>query len=358
MSVTELDCVPNTLYFWANTNRYVQTQLKVVFRVWQKDDGRDNLKMNRNFDVRLAASLLFCLGSALGQVDTGAISGIVRDHGGALAPGAAVVITNTGTGYQLKTVTNADGLYVSPPLPTGPYRVDVALAGFRSAAKELRLNIGEHPSVDFTLELGTVTESVLVQALLRLGLHPDRPTGLVLFGGEGSMDLVKVARALNRPDLPVQLIVICGRHQRAEAALRQLPRSMPMFIEGFTRDLPQYMALADFFIGKPGPGSMSEALHMGLPVIVERNAWTLAQERYNTEWIEEQKLGLVIRDFAHLAAAVRVLLQPGRLAEFRTRALALNNRAIFEIPEMLETILSANRDAGGASAESKAAFTL
>jgi len=44
--------------------------------------------------------------------------------------------------------TNGDGLYVSPPLP--------ALAGFRSAAKEFRLSIGEHPAVDFVLELGRV----------------------------------------------------------------------------------------------------------------------------------------------------------------------------------------------------------
>ena len=66
-------------------------------------------------------------------------------------------------------------------------------------------------------------------------------------------------------------------------------------MEGFTSQVPFYMAISDFFIGKPGPGSVSEAVAMKLPVIVERNAWTLPQERYNADWILENHLGLVVR---------------------------------------------------------------
>jgi UDP-N-acetylglucosamine:LPS N-acetylglucosamine transferase len=64
---------------------------------------------------------------------------------------------------------------------------------------------------------------------------------------------------------------------------------MPVYVEGFTRDVPYFMSLGDYFIGKPGPGSISEALAMRLPVVVESNAWTLAHERYNAEWIVEQQ---------------------------------------------------------------------
>ena len=46
---------------------------------------------------------------------------------------------------------------------------------------------------------------------------------------------------------------------------------MPLFVEGFTAEMPYYMQLSDFFIGKPGPGSISEAIAMRLPVIVESN---------------------------------------------------------------------------------------
>ena len=54
------------------------------------------------------------------------------------------------------------------------------------------------------------------------------------------------------------------------------------------REIPRYMQLADYFIGKPGPGSISEAVFMRLPVIVNCNAWTLPQERYNTVWVRQQ----------------------------------------------------------------------
>ena len=86
-----------------------------------------------------------------------------------------------------------------------------------------------------------------------------------------------------------------------------------MFVEGFTRDVPYYMSLADLFIGKPGPGRSARRLAMRLPVIVERNARTLAQERYNADWIVEQRVGLVVNDFANVAAAVADLLRSGNV---------------------------------------------
>jgi len=103
------------------------------------------------------------------------------------------------------------------------------------------------------------------------------------------------------------------------------------------------MGLSDFFIGKPGPGSISEAIAMRLPVIVERNVWTLPQERYNTDWVEEQGVGIVVKNFGQIASAVREMLQPERYARYRQAASAIRNSAVFEIPEMLEGILQ-NRD--------------
>ena len=100
------------------------------------------------------------------------------------------------------------------------------------------------------------------------------------------------------------------------------------------------MQLADYVIGKPGPGSISEAVVMRLPVIVERNAWTLPQERYNADWIREQGVGLVLPDFRGIAAAVDRLLDPGQYEKFRAATARLDNRAVFEIPEILERILS------------------
>jgi 1,2-diacylglycerol 3-beta-galactosyltransferase len=169
----------------------------------------------------------------------------------------------------------------------------------------------------------------------KLGLDPELPAGLVMFGGQGSNVMLEIAERLQ----DTQLICICGKNEALAARLRKMRRRAPMFVEGFTKQIPYYMRLADFFIGKPGPGSISEALAMKLPVIVERNAWTLPQERYNAEWIVDQQAGIVLSNFRRIADAVAQLLQPENYARFRARAEAQRNRAVFEIPGILEKIL-------------------
>jgi 1,2-diacylglycerol 3-beta-galactosyltransferase len=111
-------------------------------------------------------------------------------------------------------------------------------------------------------------------------------------------------------------------------------------VEGFTTQIPYFMALSDFFIGKPGPGSISEALSRHLPVIIDCNAWTLPQERYNAQWVREKEVGIVVRSHRQVAGAVAELLKPGELAQFRARTAAMENRAIFEIPAIFEKILN------------------
>ena len=168
----------------------------------------------------------------------------------------------------------------------------------------------------------------------RIGLDPDRPTGLVLFGGQGSKVMLEIAERLAE----TQLILICGKNAGLADRLRALPAGAPRYIEGFTSEIPYYMSLADFFIGKPGPGSISEAVAMGLPVIVERNIWTLPQERYNADWVLERNAGLVLPNFRGIGGAVEALLRD--LPRYRAAVGQIHNRAVFEIPDMLKKILS------------------
>ena len=176
---------------------------------------------------------------------------------------------------------------------------------------------------------------------MRRGLRPDLPTGLVLFGGEGSSEMLRIARALNREDRGIQLILLCGKNEELADQLRAMNPRIPMFVQGFTRDVPLYMEIADFFIGKPGPGSISEALAKRLPVIVQRNAWTMAHERYNADWVEKMGVGVVVRNFAtELAGAVRAVLAPENYERLRARAVEMRNSAVYEIPDLLEGILS------------------
>ena len=171
----------------------------------------------------------------------------------------------------------------------------------------------------------------------RLGLDPDLATGLVMFGGQGSGVMMKIARKLEASKLNLQLIFICGHNERLAAELRGIQGRK--YVESFTTEVPYYMHLSDFFIGKPGPGSISEALTMKLPVIVECNARTLPQERYNAAWVLEKQVGLVLRSFRQITPTVEVLLDPANFARYRSNAAAMNNRAVFEIPGMLREIL-------------------
>ncbi len=180
----------------------------------------------------------------------------------------------------------------------------------------------------------------------RLGLDPDLPTGLVLFGGQGSSVMRKIAERLEELSPKLQLILICGRNENLLQELRERRFRIPVYAEGFTREIPYYMRLSDFFIGKPGPGSISEAMHMGLPVIVERNAWTLPQERYNAEWVAQHQVGIVVRNFRGIRKAAADLLSPANFNRLRTNAAAIQNRAVFEIPEILGQILERERAAG------------
>jgi len=170
----------------------------------------------------------------------------------------------------------------------------------------------------------------------RQGLDPDCPTGIVLFGGHGSRLMVDITRKLNEADSGVQLILICGHNQQLAAELKNLHTSKPILVVGFTQNVDYYMALADFFIGKPGPGSISEALQRHLPVIVECNSRTMPQERYNAEWVTENGFGIVVRSFREIAPAVQRLLESAAFAEFRRKANQYSNRALFEVPLILE----------------------
>ncbi|MGA7292340.1 MAG: glycosyltransferase, partial [Terriglobales bacterium] len=170
----------------------------------------------------------------------------------------------------------------------------------------------------------------------QLGLEPDCATGIVLFGGHGSQVMIDITRKLNDGTSDVQLILICGHNEKLAAELKKLPTKKPILVIGFTQNVEYYMALSDFFVGKPGPGSISEALQFHLPVIVECNYKTLPQERYNAEWVTENGYGIVVPSFKEIATAVQTLMQSATFDEFRRKASGYCNRALFEVPAILE----------------------
>jgi UDP-N-acetylglucosamine:LPS N-acetylglucosamine transferase len=173
--------------------------------------------------------------------------------------------------------------------------------------------------------------------LARLGLDPDRPTGIVLFGGHGSKAMQGIARRL----ADTQLILVCGHNAALAERLAAMPARAPRLVLGFTQKIRDFMALSDYFIGKPGPGSLSEAIQQRLPVIVVNNTWTMPQERYNAVWVAEHRAGIVLDSFKAIRGAVDTLIE--QLPAYRASVARIHNRAVFEIPEILDRILHQGR---------------
>ena len=108
--------------------------------------------------------VLLSAGTSYAQA-TAQITGTVKDSSGGVLPGASVTATQTETGFKRDVVSDADGVFILPSLPIGPYRLDVMLQGFRPSIQTgIVLQVNSTPNVPVVLELGTVQEAVTVTA--------------------------------------------------------------------------------------------------------------------------------------------------------------------------------------------------
>ncbi len=226
-----------------------------------------------------------------------------------------------------------------------PIKDQYVIAGTEKAADQARA-IG-HDDAHIFLTSGMILRpdfyvednSDPVALRREMGLREGLPTAIVLFGGHGSKVMYDITERLNAAGLPLQLILICGRNDELAAKLRVHQWKMPIHVVGFTKEVHRLMRAADFLIGKPGPGSIAEAMVQKLPVLVECNPWTLPQERYNAEWVTEKGVGIVLKSFESVVEGVKRMLDPEALAAFRSNVAVQKNRAVFEIPEILAKLL-------------------
>src|SRR5438093_7404647 len=121
--------------------------------------------MKRLSWILALGGLLACgfVSSAWAQA-TAQISGTVKDQSGAVLPGVEVSATQTATGNKRTVLTNETGSYVITNLPVGPYRVEAALAGFRTFVQTgIVLQVDSNPVININLEVGQVSTKVEVQ---------------------------------------------------------------------------------------------------------------------------------------------------------------------------------------------------
>jgi 1,2-diacylglycerol 3-beta-galactosyltransferase len=171
-----------------------------------------------------------------------------------------------------------------------------------------------------------------------LGLAPRDFTVSLLFGGKGSPELAPLAERLlgGNPDLRV--IAICGDNPGLFERLATLDSGRGRLTRfGFTDRVAELLAASDLLVTKPGPGSLSEAFHQRVPVIVTRNVHTIPQERFNTEFVARRGLGIVVSSWREIPGAVKGLARDAARREAMRASLdALPpNRAVYEVLELL-----------------------
>jgi len=157
----------------------------------------------------------------------------------------------------------------------------------------------------------------------RLGLDEGRPTVLVAGGGDGAGGLPDQVRTLSEEPQRWQVIVVCGRNERARRALLRQRFETPTLVLGFVDDMPDLLRAADVAVGKAGPGAIAEALATGVPLVL--TTYLPGQERSNVRFVVESGVGRYAPRPARLLSAVNDLLCGDEAAcqEMRARALAL-----------------------------------
>src|SRR5207302_7015520 len=139
-----------------------------------------------------------------GQISTAQLSGKVTDTSNAVLPGATVTVTQADTGAVRSVVTDADGSYLVSNLSPGPYRLEVALQGFRTYVQTgIVLQVAATPTINVVLSVGNLQETITVE----------EAAPLVDVRSTGISEVVEQERIL---ELPLQgrqvtdLIVLAG----------------------------------------------------------------------------------------------------------------------------------------------------
>jgi hypothetical protein len=125
---------------------------------------------------------VLCLSISVALAQTGgSITGEVKDQTGAVAPNAAVTVTNSQTNVARSTTTNSAGIYSFPDLTPGIYQVKVAAPGFETIVKtNIELQVQQTARVDFNLSLGQTSNTVEVNASAALLTTENATVGTVI----------------------------------------------------------------------------------------------------------------------------------------------------------------------------------
>lgn len=133
----------------------------------------------------LSIAALLSLANLEAQEFRATVSGTITDSQGAVMPGVRVEVRNAETNADVTTVTNESGNYVAPFLATGTYSISAAKEGFKRALREkVELRVADRLQIDFQLDVGSLTEQIMVSATAELLETSTASKGQVIDGGK------------------------------------------------------------------------------------------------------------------------------------------------------------------------------
>jgi hypothetical protein len=167
----------------------------------------------------VALTVFFTTTMAWAQA-TAELNGRVTDQSGGVLPGVTVTVTQTDTGFSRSVVTDDNGNYAIPNLPTGPYRLEVMLQGFRSYVQTgIVLQVAATPTINAVLSVGSLEETVSVEAA----------APLVDVRSTGISEVVEQERILELPlegRNPAALIAMVGGVVQERPNNKSMPGSL------------------------------------------------------------------------------------------------------------------------------------
>jgi 1,2-diacylglycerol 3-beta-galactosyltransferase len=181
------------------------------------------------------------------------------------------------------------------------------------------------------------------QLRAQLGWPADRPVVLLMGGGEGMGPLFDVATAIGMPGGAFALAAVCGRNRHLREQLEAQDWPVPVRIYGFEQRIPQMMQAADLLVTKAGPGTITEAINAGLPMVLYGRL--PGQEDGNVSYVVGQGAGTWAPGASRTAASVHAWLGDPRALQQAAAACRRIARptAAMEIARMIATRLGAGR---------------
>jgi 1,2-diacylglycerol 3-beta-galactosyltransferase len=152
----------------------------------------------------------------------------------------------------------------------------------------------------------------------QLGWPPESPVVLLVGGGEGMGPLEKTALAIAEANLPITLVTIAGRNVELKERLEARHWPMKTLIYGFVHEMPDFMRAADILVTKAGPGTISEALNAGLPMILYSRL--PGQEDGNVDYVISEGVGVWAPKTSYIISALQAWITHSKQRELAAEA--------------------------------------